>query len=153
MHYKRAQRTGVIRPSDGPMLKAPNVGPCAVSGCDRLAVTKRLCDAHYQRVRKQGHPGDAPVRAKRAPGSGGRWVDNGGYVILTIDGRRTSEHRHVMEHELGRPLWPDESVHHKNGNRADNRIDNLELWSRYQPSGQRVEDKLTWAAEIIRRYG
>lgn len=57
-----------------------------------------------------------------------------------------------MEYQLNRPLWPDETVHHKNGHRSDNRIENLELWSKWQPSGQRVEDKLAWAREILARY-
>jgi hypothetical protein len=51
------------------------------------------------------------------------------------------EHRVVMEGMIGRPLYAHEKVHHRNGNRADNRPENLELWvHRQQPTGARVED-------------
>ncbi|AXH68834.1 HNH endonuclease [Streptomyces phage Comrade] len=58
-----------------------------------------------------------------------------------------------MSESLGRPLEEYEEVHHKNGDRLDNRLENLELWVRRQPPGQRAEDLLEWAYEIIRRYG
>lgn len=57
-----------------------------------------------------------------------------------------------MEQHLRRELLPGENVHHKNGNKQDNRLENLELWVKFQPNGQRVADMLAWAHEVIARY-
>lgn len=56
-------------------------------------------------------------------------------------------HRIVMEQILGRPLRPFEHVHHKNGIRSDNRPENLELWARFQPYGQRVTDLVQFVVD------
>lgn len=85
----------------------------------------------------------------RPPGT--RYKDRDGYVQVKLeDGRVIGEHRLVMERQLGRSLARGENVHHKNGNRADNRPENLELWYSPQPYGQRVEDLLRYAVDTHR---
>ena len=92
--------------------------------------------------------------------NGGKTKDKKGYVVLSgfwnhSNSRRSgaiAEHILVMSQMLNRPLRPGENVHHRNGNRADNRPENLELWLTKQPSGQRIPDLVTYAKEILQRY-
>ena len=130
---------------------------CSIDWCSGTVKARGWCATHYQRHRT-GANMDAPIRRWRDPSPGDWYVNKRGYRVRlaapNADGYRTteSEHREVMRTHLGRNLFPDEEVHHKNGDRVDNRIENLELWSTKQPKGQRAIDKLAWAIEIIARY-
>ena len=117
-----------------------------------------MCRSHYERQRKHGDPmAGTPFRTVTGDGS-----ISHGYVWVSVPperrhlvppGRRADfEHRIVMAEMLGRPLLPDEVVHHRDGNRLNNDPGNLELWNTGQPKGQRVEDKVAWAYALLRRY-
>ena len=101
--------------------------------------------AYRRRWYASKHP-----RQRAAAGSG---TIMGGYRSFVKNGRRVMEHRLIMEAHIGRPLLREETVHHINGDRLDNRLENLELWSSSQPPGQRIKDKVEWARSIINLYG
>lgn len=102
--------------------------PCAVPGCQQVARDNWMCAVHGQRVRRYGDPYFVTSREERATTCRSVALS---YKIAKptsyrkIHGRH--EHRVVMECHLGRRLHRWEIVHHKDGNRHNNQVSNLEL--------------------------
>lgn len=130
-------------------LVLPPIG-CQVSGCDDPALAKERCIRHYNTFKRHGT--DEIVNPRAANGSG--WTQSGtGYRARRLGGKIVYEHRVIMEAALGRPLESFEQVHHKNGEKGDNRLDNLELWVNQQMVGQRVQDLVDWSVNVADRLG
>ena len=124
---------------------------CRIQDCELgPPFIRGLCNTHYQRAQRCGDENYVPHMAPKGTG----FINKAGYRIVSDgNGGKIKEHRLVMEEYLDRKLLPHENVHHKNGIKSDNRIENLELWSTKQPRGKRVEDLVIYAKEILNLYG
>ena len=127
--------------------------------------TGQFCshECHYAYQRSHG------TRRKSSATDGLPRINRQGYVVVhrpqhegVLEARKNNEtssyakrarileHRYVMEKRLGRRLLKAESVHHIDGQRANNDPANLELWVKTQPSGQRVADLITYVVQYHR---
>ncbi len=135
--------------------RAANYPVCSFPGCTRTqhTLSSGLCCGHWRRQRA-----GQPLIPLRAP-NGQAWEDDAGYLVTTRIGHPNARangqiavHRLVMAEHLGRPLEPDETVHHKDGDKQRNVPPNLELWVGTHHPGQRVEDLTAFALTHLRRY-
>lgn len=107
---------------------------CRGKACKQFARAHGLCPKHLARWKKTGDTERTMWDVK------GRGSISRGYRMLSIDSRPISEHRYVMEQQLGRRLLTTEHVHHINHDRLDNRLENLELLSSRTHHNQHVKN-------------
>ena len=137
--------------------KVTQKGNCN-NGCDTLKYSRGVCKKCYRKIHYEEHERKRRGAKKHIihpVGTLGK--DFFGYLTIKIgkgNGAKdwVKHHRYVMEQHLGRPLKSFENVHHINGNKEDNRIENLELWITSQPKGQRIQDLVEYAEWILKTY-
>jgi len=101
-------------------LEGGGKGICSIRDCDKKVRAKFFCIKHLNRFTKYGNP----FRLKKMPNGAGH-IRKIGYKMITVNGKQVMEHRHFIEVSLGRKLNSNEDVHHINGDKRDNHIDNL----------------------------
>ena len=154
VHHKNGRRDD-NRPSNLELWRVKD--PPGVRAADYHCFGCRCADLSESVVRSNSSstaltpsldsPSHSRFEGKDRRWKGGRVRHSAGYVWIwapTHPRARTTpyvfEHILVMEELLGRPLAPNERVHHRNGRRDDNRPENLELWRMKDPPGVRASD-------------
>jgi len=157
-HHRRLLRHG--DPEGGAPMRTlyPPGTTCSVDDCPRPVRGRSLCQYHLQHASRYGDP-LAPLPKRKCKRSGKRWKNPDGYVFVYWPEHPNArakgdvpEHVVVMTEALGRRLYRGESIHHRNGKRGDNRLNNLELRSTSHGRGQTVDDLVSFAVEILRTH-
>ena len=117
----------------------------SIFGCSRSCISKyRMRNSNLREKIRQSLLGSIPWnKGKKFPEfsgvnsvhwKGGRYLHTDGYIYIYSPNhpnknkdRYVFEHRLVIEQNIGRVLRKDEQVHHINGNKQDNRIENLKV--------------------------
>lgn len=120
----------------------------------RLYMEQKYCD-HKCKVEAQMKAAHERFKS----GAYGRHIKRNGYVWISVPAlanggvkREMLEHRYVMEQHLGRALQPGETIHHRDGDRQNNKIENLELHVSNHGPGQEIHDVIAWCIAMLRRY-
>jgi len=154
VHNSRSDKKFCSVPCAGKANSATSKVVLTCTGCGenfQRSVGKIVNNANGPYCSKSCFDSNRPKDPKHNRTEDGRLITPNGYVRICIEGKHVFEHRHVMEQHLGRKLATKESVHHINGVRHDNRIENLEHFEKPHPSGIRHSDKLKLAEELLRK--
>ena len=152
-HYSKFRRYGAVY---GPFKPRNLPTMCIVENCNKRGPIYGLCHKHSNWKKRTGDPTVRPPKAEYFKRSSKNKQSRYKYVTVNnhpiLGTGSMTEHRVVMTEFLGRKLLTSENIHHINGDGKDNRIENLELWTTFQPPGQRIEDKVSYAIEILKQY-
>lgn len=94
---------------------------CTIPKCNNSVFVGSMCKTHYWRIEKGGRTD----LVRRVDGTGS--ISTDGYVQICKNGKRYRLHRYLMEQYLGRVLERREFVHHKDHNKLNNTLDNLQI--------------------------
>ena len=98
---------------------------CSIDGCEKYAVARTWCHAHYKKWSLHGCPTHGTEHARK---HGEGTINYAGYIAVSVGKSKKMQHVIVMEQHLGHPLKKGNVVHHIDGDTTNNDISNLQLF-------------------------